>query len=116
VHDFQPGILRQVSLHIRGALPRAGVERAIWVRRHELRACVFKGSTQPARITISLEVEGDGTVRDVELQTTALVTPVEQCMKDAARQWVLPEPSDGKPGRVVLSVRVERWGASGGSG
>jgi hypothetical protein len=65
-----------------------------------------RGLRPSGGLELALDVDGRGGVLDVRPQSPA-IEGFTGCAVAAARGWELPRTEDGKPGSVVLSVRLE---------
>lgn len=110
VFDFSGMVVRPAALKLTGALAEPAVDAALRRHRHELRRCLGEarsmGVPATGELELALDVSGDGTVTDARLRSPWVQT-LGDCALAAARRWTLPAPSDGKPARVVFSVRLE---------
>jgi hypothetical protein len=110
MQDFSPWFVRPVSLRVDGAWSEAAVARALRRHRVDLRRCLGEAMQRGLRpsggLELALDVDGRGGVLDVRPQSPA-IEGFTGCAVAAARGWELPRTEDGKPGSVVLSVRLE---------
>jgi hypothetical protein len=111
VHDFGIGVVRPVSIRTTGALPELAVARALRMQRPDLRRChndtLQRGVQSDGELELALDVSGRGAVEHVQLRSLRIDT-LSDCVLAAARAWELPPTDDGKPARIVLTVRLER--------
>jgi hypothetical protein len=111
VHDFGVGVVRPVSVRTTGALPELAVARALRKHRPDLRRCqnetLQRGLQSQGELELVLDVNAQGAVTQARLRSPKIES-VTDCALTAAKGWTLPPTDDGKPAKIVLTVRLER--------
>ncbi len=111
VHDFSAGVVRPGELRITGALEEPMIARILRRHRNDLRRCLNEammvGIPAAGTLELELDVSGKGGIAEVRLASPP-VQPLADCALAAAKRWHVPAPTDGKPARIVFSVRLEQ--------
>lgn len=111
VYDFGPGSVRPGSIQLTGALSEPAVARALRRQRADLRRCWGEAlslgvqGTNELALALELDVNGKGAVTHVRVGSP-FIAGLTTCAVAAAQRWTMPPTDDGKPAKVVVSVRL----------